>query len=182
VQAGKIREVGCCNFSSEQLRAAADAANTASLQPFACAQDRLNLLRQEGLDDLVPTARRLGMVFVPFFPLAAGVLTGKYRKGEAPPGGTRLGDSVTPEQAARMLADKHLGRVEALDAFARARGHTVNDLALAWLLAQPGVPTVIPGATRPEQIATNTAAAAWTLTPEEVAEATALGRGDLVSH
>jgi aryl-alcohol dehydrogenase-like predicted oxidoreductase len=178
VQAGKVREVGCCNFTAAQLQAAADAAAAARVGGFACAQDRLNLLRQENLAEVVPTARRLGMAFVPFFPLAAGVLTGKYRPGEAPPAGTRLGDSVPPEQAARMLADKHLSRVEALAAFARDRGHPVNELALAWLLAQPGVPTVIPGATRPEQIVTNTAAARWTLTPDEVAEATRLGRGD----
>jgi aryl-alcohol dehydrogenase-like predicted oxidoreductase len=106
--------------------------------------------------------------FIPYFPLASGVLTGKYRRGEAPPEGTRLGGM--PDRAASALTDKVFDRVEALDGWARDHGHTLLELAFAWLLARPAVASVIAGATKPEQARANAATAAWTLTDADLAE------------
>jgi aryl-alcohol dehydrogenase-like predicted oxidoreductase len=175
-RSGKVREIGCCNLSGADLDEAARICAAAGLRPLVSAQNRLNLVRQEALEDVVPACLRHGMAFLPYFPLAAGVLTGKYRKGEPPAPGTRLGSNVTPEVAKRVLSDKALDRVERLQAFAQARGHTVAELAIAWLLVQPALASVIAGATRPEQVEANVRAAAWRLTAEEAAAAAAVTR------
>jgi aryl-alcohol dehydrogenase-like predicted oxidoreductase len=110
---------------------------------------------------------RNGVGFIPYFPLASGVLTGKYRRNEQPPAGTRLA-GMPAERVDDALSDKVFDRVEALDAFARDRGHTLLELAIAWLLARSAVASVIAGATKPEQAEANAAAAAWTLTDDDV--------------
>ena len=172
IRDGKVREIGCANFSVAQIDAAATAAKEKKLHPFASVQNRLSLLRQGALADVLPACTQHGTSFLPYFPLASGLLTGKYRRGMTPPADTRLGGTnVTDEVRAKILSDKSFARVEALESFAKQRGHGVLDLAFAWLLAQPAVASVIAGATRPEQVIANARAGAWKLTAAEATEA-----------
>ena len=122
---------------------------------------------------MIDACERNGVGFIPYFPLASGVLTGKYRRNEAPPEGTRLA-GMPAERRDDALSDKVFDRVEALDAYARDHGHTLLELAIAWLLARPTVTSVIAGATKPEQVAANAAAAAWTLSDENLREVDAV--------
>lgn len=172
VAEGKVREIGCCNLSAPQLREAADAATSGGLRPFASLQSELNLFRRGALDEVLPACDELGLSFIPYYPLASGMLTGKHRRGSQPPTGTRLADQVSGETRARLFSDRTFDRLEALEAFAADRGHTVLELALGWLLAQPTVATVIAGAAKPGQAAANAAAGGWRLDAEEAAEAT----------
>lgn len=171
IRDGKVREIGCANYNVAQIDAAVTAAQEKKLHPFVSVQNRMSLLRQEALADVIPACTRHGMSFLPFFPLASGILTGKYRRGEMPEADSRLGRSVAPEAIGKILSDKTLTKVESLETFAKQRGHSVLDLAFAWLLAQPAVASVIAGATRPEQIAANVKAAAWKLGADEAKEA-----------
>lgn len=171
VRAGKVREIGSSNFSAEQIRQA-DAA--AGEHRFVSVQNDYSLLQREPEAEVLPECERLGLAFLPFFPLASGLLTGKYRKGRPAPQGARLAD---PEWEERMRANERLDQVEALIAFAEPRGHTVLELAFAWLLARPAVASVIAGATRPEQVHANAAAAGWRLTAADLAEIDRVLRG-----
>jgi aryl-alcohol dehydrogenase-like predicted oxidoreductase len=171
VDAGKVLEIGCCNRNGQSLREAAAIAAEHGLRPFKSTQSALNLFKRSALDDEVPACQELGMTFIPYYPLASGMLTGKYRRGETPTG-TRLTEQVTDEARQRLFNDKTFARLDALEAFARERGHTLLELAFAWLLAQPTVATVIAGAAKPGQAASNAAASLWRLTPEEAALAT----------
>lgn len=164
VRAGKVREIGCSNFSAAQVREADSAARGAR---FVSVQNDYSLLQREPEAEVLPECERLGLAFLPFFPLAGGLLTGKYRKGRPAPEGTRLADPTWEE---RMRAEERLDQVEALIAFAEGRGHTVLELAFAWLLARPAIASVIAGATRPAQVHANAAAAAWSLTDADLAE------------
>ena len=174
VDAGKVRFVGCSNFNAGQIDDASSAAEKRSLTPFVSVQNELSLLKQDALTDALPECERKGLSFLPFFPLAAGMLTGKYRRGEDLPEGTRLAGARNSPYFAPFLTDEMFARVERLEAWAAERDHTVLDLAFAWLLAFPPISSVIAGATRPEQIAANVAAGDWTLTAEERDEVTAL--------
>jgi aryl-alcohol dehydrogenase-like predicted oxidoreductase len=176
VATGKVREIGCCNLSGAQIDAAMTAAQSLGVRPFASAQNRLNLLRQESLSDVVPACERHGLRLLPFFPLASGLLTGKYRRGQPPAAGSRLHDNVAPEVAARMLSSAAFDRLEALEAYAHAQGHSLAELAVAWLAAQPVIASVICGATRPAQVMDNVKGADWRLSSRQVAEVAALGR------
>ena len=171
VTAGKVREIGCCNFSAAQLEEAADVAVAAGHHPFVSLQSALNLFQRGALDDVLPACERLGVAFIPYYPLASGMLTGKYRRGEPIPDNTRLSEQVTEDARARLFSDRTFARLEALEAFAQARGHTLLELAFAWLLAQPSVATVIAGAAKPGQAAANAGAAGWHLTPDDAAAA-----------
>lgn len=172
VQAGKVREIGCCNLSGAEIDAAAAIAADAGLPMFASAQNRLNLLRQEALSDVLPACRRHGLAFIPFFPLAAGVLTGKYRRGVPPPRESRLGGPfVKASTAQRILSPETFDALERLEDLAHRHGRPVADLAIAWLAAQPGVATIIAGATRPEQVDANVRAGSWKLTAGQQEEA-----------
>lgn len=164
VKAGKVREIGSSNFSAEQIREAEAAARGAR---FVSVQNEYSLLQREPEAEVLPACERMGLAFLPFFPLASGLLTGKYRKGRPAPEGARLSD---PNWEERMRADERLDRVERLIAFAEGRGHTVLELAFAWLLARPVVASVIAGATKPAQVRANAAAAGWRLTPADLAE------------
>jgi aryl-alcohol dehydrogenase-like predicted oxidoreductase len=164
VRAGKVREIGCSNFGAEQLREAEAAARGAR---FVSVQNEYSLLQREPEADVLPECERLGLAFLPYFPLASGLLTGKYRKGQPAPEGARLSD---PQWEQRMEADRRLDQVEALIAFAESRGHTVLELAFAWLLARPAVASVIAGATRPAQVHANAATAGWQLGEADLAE------------
>jgi aryl-alcohol dehydrogenase-like predicted oxidoreductase len=166
VAAGKVREIGCSNFTAAQLREADAAAGNGPR--FVSVQNQFNLLHRDDESDVIPVCQELGLAYLPFFPLASGLLTGKYRRGEKPPEGTRL--QRWGDRAAGVLTDKAFDQVDALAAWAGARGHSVLDLAIAWLAAKPTVASVIAGATQVSQVDANVAAADWVLSPEEVAE------------
>lgn len=160
VQAGKVRVIGCSNFSAEQLREAEAAVKDGAAR-FVSVQNEYSLLNREPENGVLDEARRLDIAFIPYFPLASGLLTGKYRQGQPPPEGTRI------QEDSRWFTEENLALVERLIAFAEARGHTILDLAFAWLLRHDVVVSVIAGATSPEQIRANADAAAWTLTDED---------------
>jgi aryl-alcohol dehydrogenase-like predicted oxidoreductase len=168
VQAGKVRYLGNSNFDAGQIAEADETARGAGLARFVSAQNELSLLSRAAETTVLPACERLELGFLPYFPLAAGMLSGKYHRGEAPGEGTRL--AGWGSRADRILNEANFAKVEALDAWARARGHTLLELAFAWLLGHPAIPSVIAGATSPGQAQGNAAAAGWRLTAEEVAE------------
>jgi aryl-alcohol dehydrogenase-like predicted oxidoreductase len=173
VAAGTVREIGCSNFSAEQLVAAADAVKDGAAR-FVSVQNHYNLLHRADEADVLPACQRLGLAHIPYFPLASGLLTGKYRRGEPPPEGTRL--AAWGDRADAMLSDRNFDLVDRLAAWAEARGHTILELAFAWLLAKPTVASVIAGATTVGQAQAN-AAATWQLAPDEVADVDAIAAG-----
>ena len=172
VRAGKVRFIGNSNFDAGQMVEADTTAKAAGLARFVSAQNELSLLTRAAETSLLPECERLGLGFLPYFPLAAGMLSGKYHRGQAPGEGTRL--AGWGARADRILNDANFAKVEALATWAEARGRTILDLAFAWLLGHPAIPSVIAGATSPQQVQANAAAAGWRLTPEEVAEVSVL--------
>jgi aryl-alcohol dehydrogenase-like predicted oxidoreductase len=173
---GKVREFGCSNFTAEQMQEAATAA--AGLRGFATVQNMYSLVFREPETEVFPACERLGMSFMPYFPLASGVLTGKYRRGEPAPAGSRLGGSGG-EPAEKVIDPNQLVAAERLGAFAEAHGHTLLELALSWLATRRGVATVIAGATSAEQVRANAAATtAWKLSHDQLAELDRLTKGD----
>ena len=171
VAEGKIREFGCSNFTVALLEEAA-AATPAGSPGFVSVQNQYNILYREPEDGVLEYCERNGMAFLPFFPLASGLLSGKYRAGEPPPEGTRL--AAMGDRATSQLTEERLATVAALDELARHHGHSVLDLAFGWLLSRPAVASVIAGATRPEQIAANVAAGEWRPGEDVLAEVDAL--------
>ncbi len=165
VQAGKVRQIGCSNFTAEQLAEADETARSLGTARFVALQNEYSLLARDAEAELLPLCRELGVGFVPYFPLASGLLTRKYRRGESPPEGARLAD---PGRAS-SLADERLDRVDALAVAAESLGRTLHELAIAAVASTPGVSGVIAGATRPEQVRANAAAAAWELGEDELA-------------
>ncbi len=175
VKQGKVRYVGCSNYAAWQLAEALGVANANGLTRWISAQNRWNLI--EGLDDphLLPAAAKLGVGIIPYTPLASGMLTGKYRRGEEPAAGTRAGDMPMVRQ---RLNDAKIEAVDRLKPWAEARGESTAKLAISWLLAYPEVSTVIVGARSADQLAENVKAGEWKLTPEERDEVAALARGE----
>jgi aryl-alcohol dehydrogenase-like predicted oxidoreductase len=167
VAEGKIREFGCSNFDAAML-SDAGAAVVGGAPGFVSVQNQYNILHREPEDAVLPACERTGMAFLPFFPLASGLLSGKYRAGEAPPEGTRLAGMGAA--ASSQLSDVRLAQVAALDALAQSEGHSVLELSIAWLLSRPSVASVIAGATKPEQVAANVAAGGWTPSSETLAQ------------
>jgi aryl-alcohol dehydrogenase-like predicted oxidoreductase len=133
----------------------------------------LNLFQRGAVTDVMPVCDELHMAFIPYYPLASGMLTGKYRRGTDLPSDTRLTDGliVSAEARERLFSDKTFARLEALDKFAAERGHSLLELAIGWLLAQPSVATVIAGAAKPGQASSNARAAGWRLSPDEADQA-----------
>ena len=166
VRDGKVREIGCSTFDGTRLDAAASAATKHGTARFESVQNELSLLRRRGEADLLDACERHDLAILPFFPLASGMLTGKYRRGEEPPAGTRLA-GLEGEGRQRALSDKRFDTVEALDAFAHDHGHTLLELAISWLAGLPHLASVIAGATKPEQVRANVSAVRWTLTDDE---------------
>ena len=166
VRQGKVRYVGCSNFSGWQVVEAAWTAKSASLAPFVSAQNFYNLLERNVEKELVPACNAYGLGVLPYFPLASGLLTGKYKRGESAPAGTRL----SAARFAAALNDKNFDRVEKLAEFAAGAGHTLLELAIGWLASQPHVPSVIAGATSPEQVEANVRAGEWKLSAAELAK------------
>lgn len=165
VRAGEVREIGCSNFSADQLREAEAAARGGAR--FASVQNEYSLLHRHPEPETLPECERQGLAFLPYFPLASGLLTGKYRRGREAPQGTRITEGGWRSD---VLTDENLERVEGLVAFAEGRGHTLLELAFSWLLARPSVASVIAGATSPAQVRGNAAAVGWRLTGAELAE------------
>ncbi|HUO48673.1 MAG TPA: aldo/keto reductase, partial [Acidimicrobiales bacterium] len=168
VRQGKVREIGCSNFTAEQLRLAAVAAPTGAAR-FASVQNQFSLLYREPERDVLPECEQLGLAFLPYYPLASGLLSGKYRAGAAPPEGTRMA-GYPKDRVGAWLTDANLARVGALESFAAQRGHSVLELAFAWLRSHRRVASVIAGAMNPDQVRANAAAAAWDLDEPELAE------------
>jgi len=172
VRDGKVLYLGNSNFSGWQIADADWISRTAKMERFVSAQNLFSLLERGAARDVLPACDHFGLGFLPFFPLASGLLTGKYRRGEAVPEGTRLAAWGARGQAA--LNDRNLDRVETLEAWAKERGHTLLELAFAWLLAHPAVSSVIAGATRPDQVKDNAAAATWALSVQDRDDVTKL--------
>jgi aryl-alcohol dehydrogenase-like predicted oxidoreductase len=166
VTQGKVRYIGNSNFSGWQI---ADADWTAAGGTrFISAQNQYSLLERKAEYEVLPACEHFGLGFLPFFPLASGLLSGKYRRGEKPPEGTRLAAWGARGQAA--MSDRNFDKVEKLEAWAGERGHTILELAFTWLLGHEVVSSVIAGATSPEQVKANAATADWVLSPDEVEE------------
>jgi len=178
VAEGKVRYLGSSNLSAWQVADADWISRTAGLQRFISAQNEYSLYNRAAEDELVPACERLGIGILPYFPLAYGLLTGKYRRDEAAPEGTRL---ARTDQAKR-LAGADWDRIEALQAFADARGITLLTLAIGGLLAQPAVGSVISGATRPEQVRANVEASTWQPSADDLAELAGLRRPPAFSY
>jgi aryl-alcohol dehydrogenase-like predicted oxidoreductase len=168
VRAGKVRYIGHSNFSAAQVREADEAAAAHGFTRYVSAQNEYSWLHREPERDLIPECERLGLGLLPYFPLARGLLTGKYRRGEPAPDNTRLAVQGLD------VDDATWSRVERLDAFAHDRGLRLLDVAIGGLAAQPTVASVIAGATTPEQVRANAAAGEWEPSPEELAELRAL--------
>ncbi len=162
VKAGKVREIGCSNFSAEQLREAAQVGGGAR---FVSVQNNYSLFHREPEAEVLPECQRLGIAFLPFFPLANGLLTGKYRKGQPFPKSSRAEDGFGP----KVFTDENLALVEDLRGFAESRGHTLLELAMAWLASKKVIASVIAGAKTPEQVKANASSVAWRLTETDVA-------------
>jgi len=172
VTQGKVRYIGNSNFTGWQIADADWTARTGHLTRFISAQNNYSLLERKVETEVNPSCERFGLGMLPYFPLASGLLSGKYHRGEAPAEGTRL--AAWGRAGAQSLNDQNFDRIDKLTGWAAERGHSILDLAFAWLLGNPVVSSVIAGATKPEQVAANAATAAWTLTPDEVKEVTKL--------
>ncbi|MFN3671307.1 MAG: aldo/keto reductase [Bosea sp. (in: a-proteobacteria)] len=168
VRQGKVRYVGCSNMPAWQMADAQWTARDLGLPGFVSCQDEYSLLARGAERELIPAASRFGLGLLPYYPLANGALTGKYRRNAPMPEGARL--TKLPERADKIFSEANWGKIEALTRFCEARGRTLVELAFSWLAAQPVVSSVIAGATRPEQIAANVKAASWALTADELAE------------
>jgi len=166
VKAGKIRYYGASNFSPAQLREAQAAARKAGYRGFVTSQDEYSLVERSIEAELLPVIRDEKLALIPFFPLAAGLLTGKYSQGQRP-AGSRFG--AWAALGDRYLTERNLKLADQYEAFAKARGHTLLELAFAWLLAQDSVPSVIAGATSAAQIEANAAAGNWQLGAADLA-------------
>jgi aryl-alcohol dehydrogenase-like predicted oxidoreductase len=169
VHDGKVREIGNSNFSGDQIDEADAVSERNGLARFVSAQNHFNLLHREPLRDVVPACVRQNLGVLPYFPLASGLLTGKYARGEPPPEGTRL--SMLPEErAAGLMSERNFDVVDRLHAFATDRDRTIHELAFAWLARQPAMASIIAGATKPEQVRANVAAVEWKLSDDDLAE------------
>ena len=165
VHEGKVRWIGSSNFSAEQVEAAEEVARGAGFHRFVSVQNEYSFVEREAEDEVLGTCERLGIGFLPYFPLASGLLTGKYRRGEATTEGRLAGRAIPAEQ---------WDRVEALQRYADERGVSLLEVAIGGLLAMPAVASVIAGATRPEQVRANVAAGSWEPSTEDVEELRAL--------
>ena len=163
VRAGTVRAIGASNFSADQIEEADAVARERGLARCVAIQNDYSLLVREAEQEVLPACERLGIGFVPYFPLASGLLTGKYRRGEAPQAGTRLAGR------AQVASDEQFDLVEALERFARERDLSLLEVAIGGLLARPAVSSVIAGATKPDQVRANAAAARWTPSEDDLA-------------
>lgn len=171
MRAGMVREIGCSYFSAAQLEEAERAAQEIGGPRFVSVQNEYSMLRREAEREVLPACERLGLAFLPYFPLLSGILTGKYRKGRPLPEGTRVRGN---HQWERLLSDELLDTIERLVSFAESRGRELIDVAFTYLLAHPPVASVIAGASTPAQVLRNVAAGSWALSEEDLAEVTGI--------
>ena len=162
VKEGTVRAIGSSNFTASMVEEAHAVAEAGGLTPFVSEQSQYSWLRRDAERELLPACEGLGVGFIPYFPLASGLLTGKYRRGEPTPEGTRL--------HGRQIDDADYDRIERLEAFARERSASLLEVAIGGLAAMPGVTSVIAGATRPEQVRANAEAGNWVPSAEELAQ------------
>jgi aryl-alcohol dehydrogenase-like predicted oxidoreductase len=180
IRDGKVRAIGCSNYSGVQIEQAHAIAEEHGWAFYVTAQNQYSLLdRVEVEQSVTPACSRLGLGILPYFPLANGLLTGKYRRGEKPPTGTRLGGNT--KRAGELMTDANFDIIEALANFAHERGIGLIDVAIGGLAAMPQVVSVIAGATTPEQVAANAQAGRWTPTAADVEEIDRITRGRPVS-
>jgi aryl-alcohol dehydrogenase-like predicted oxidoreductase len=172
VRAGKVRAIGCSNYSAAELTAAQDAAKRGKLSAFVTCQDEYSLLERDIEGELIPAMQKQGLSLLPYYPLASGLLTGKYRRNAPSPKGTRLSNNV----ASAVTSERNWAIIEKLNEVAARTGHSMLELAFGWLLAKPLVASVIAGATRPEQVEQNVAAASRRPLPAVIAEVDAVAR------
>lgn len=163
VSEGKVLEIGCSNFSAEQI-AEAESVLAPGTVGFKCVQNEYSMMNRDAEKDVLPACKRYGIAFIPYFPLANGLLTGKYRKGQPLPAGSRGNDAWGPA----VFSDKNLDIVENLIAFAGDHKHSLLELATSWLLAQEPVVSVISGSKSAAQVKQNAAAGAWKLTADDL--------------
>jgi len=168
IDSGKVRYIGCSNFTSWQLAMSQETANSQNLEKFITVQPEYSLLNRDIEKELIPACDHYNVGILPYFPLASGVLTGKYKRGEDMPEGTRL--SENKERADQILTSETYSLLERLEIFSKARNKTLLDLAFAWLLANPNVSSVIAGATKPEQVISNARTHTWKLTNNDFSE------------
>lgn len=173
VRQGLVRYIGCSNFTAWMIVEGQWVARTGHLTPFISAQNEYSLLNRRIEPELPEVCRRYGLSILPYYPLAGGFLTGKYRPNQPPPAGSRLTSGPLAE---RMLTERNFAILKRLETFAESRGHSLLELAIGWLASQPVIGSVIAGAMTPEQVEANVKAAAWRLTPEEMAEVDMLTR------
>jgi aryl-alcohol dehydrogenase-like predicted oxidoreductase len=167
VRAGKVREIGCSNFTVEQIREAVKAAKGAR---FVSVQNEFSLFHREPEKGVLQECEKQGMAFLPYFPLANGLLTGKYRVGKKPPPSSRAAEGFGP----KVFTQKNLEVVEALIRFAERRNHTILELAFGWLLSHKPVASVIAGASKPEQVRANAKSVSWQLSSDDLREIDAI--------
>ncbi|MGO4672253.1 aldo/keto reductase [Bosea sp. 2YAB26] len=172
IRQGKVRYIGCSNLPSWQVADAYWTARNHGIEGFASCQDEYSLLVRGAEKELIPAARHFGMGLLPYFPLANGMLTGKYKRNQPMPDGARM--TREAQRANEVLTETNWQKTEKLSAFCEKHGKTMVELAFSWLAAQPVVSSVIAGATRPEQIEANVEAASWTLNADELAEIDAI--------
>ncbi|WP_024506204.1 aldo/keto reductase [Bradyrhizobium sp. ARR65] len=168
IRQGKVRYIGNSNFPAWRIAEAEFTARAANVNRFISCQDEYSLLVRGIEKELLPAAQEYKLGLLPYFPLASGLLTGKYKRGAAAPEGTRF--ATTPRLRDHYVTPRNEEIAEKLQAFAQARGHTLLELAFSWLAARPQVASIIAGATRVEQVEQNVKAIAWTLSAEEMAE------------
>ena len=167
VSSGQVRAIGCSNFSAQQLREAESTANRLEYARFVSVQNEYSLLHREPEAEVLPECERQGIAFLPYFPLKSGLLTGKYRKGQPIPEGTRV---AKYDRYRQLLTEENLDTVERLIDYAKSHGHTILELAISWLLARRPVASVIAGASSAQQVHANVTATNWRLSISEIEE------------
>jgi aryl-alcohol dehydrogenase-like predicted oxidoreductase len=172
VREGKVREIGCSNYAGKHIDKCAGISKDKGLASWASDQSNYSLLERGVEADVLPACERNGLGFLPYFPLASGMLTGKYTSKDNLPEGSRitLMAQAAPERAEGVLSDENFAIIGKLRAFAEEHGHTLLELAMSWLASKPVIASVIAGATKPEQVKANAASAAWRLTDDEMAQ------------
>jgi aryl-alcohol dehydrogenase-like predicted oxidoreductase len=179
ISVGKVRQIGCSNYSKTEIEEALATSHERGLARFVSVQNEYSLLHRDPEHGVTDACLRNGLALLPYFPLASGMLTGKYSRGEEAPAGSRLA-SMSASRAKRFANERNFDHVEQLETFAKDRGHTILELAISWLVAQPVVASVIAGATSPEQVWANVEAAKWQLLDKDLTEIDRITR-DLVA-
>ena len=176
VHQGKIRYIGCSNFSAWQTCEAVWTSRSLNLIPFVSVQPEYSMLSRGVEKELIPFCKEYNLGVLPYFPLASGFLTGKYRRGEPVPDGTRLASNARAQE--RTLTDANFAMLERLENFAEEQGHPMVELAIAWLLSNSSVSSVIAGATKTDQVIANAKAAGWQLTESDMEEVANILKGN----